>query len=434
LSGRTVSSHPATNNINDRRGHFFETDMVLDTKEESGNETWPVDAHQGRRLFTVKALVGMDLSVPGVQRSLDEDRVANIIEFQRSCFQRCGTLCFIGDIILFDVGGSSDGCGGGGGKGKGTATLALVDGLHRFEAMKTVHRLHPEYVVSATIVYPAHGLTLEKAFLLINMARPVPEWVINTTMQHTKRVMLDGVRAELLREFKPYASSAQAPRPPNFNLERLISELLTSCVTDNLRTVNDVIGFVKFANAHLGRRDFRIRDAALKKAAKSSSAPAYFAADPAFSWMTDDTLLRDYSNLHSVSTAVREHGDEISKDTHKKKRRAIPRTIRHLLWKTHFGESPRGVCACCTVNTVEYTTFHAGHIHSHANGGSDTLSNLLPICAPCNLGMGSTNYDEFRATYGLDGGATGPPLVVMNDSPEKTGAGHGDGDAMLIDD
>jgi hypothetical protein len=82
------------------------------------------------------------------------------------------------------------------------------------------------------------------------------------------------------------------------------------------------------------------------------------------------------------------------------------------------------------VNTVEYTTFHAGHIHSHANGGSDTLSNLLPICAPCNLGMGSTNYDEFRATYGLDGGATGPPLVVMNDSPEKTGAG----DAMLIDD
>jgi len=44
-------------------------------------------------------------------------------------------------------------------------------------------------------------------------------------------------------------------------------------------------------------------------------------------------------------------------------------------------------------------TFHCGHIVSHANGGSMHIDNLRPICASCNLSMGTQNMNEFRQQF-----------------------------------
>jgi len=79
-----------------------------------------------------------------------------------------------------------------------------------------------------------------------------------------------------------------------------------------------------------------------------------------------------------------------------KPRRSIPKKIRGLVWKEHFGESMMGACFCCKKKLEALDDWHAGHIVSHANGGKDGVANLRPVCISCNLSMGTENMDEFK--------------------------------------
>ena len=79
-----------------------------------------------------------------------------------------------------------------------------------------------------------------------------------------------------------------------------------------------------------------------------------------------------------------------------KKRRAIPKRIRGLVWKDHFGESMSGSCFCCKKILEALDDWHAGHIIAHANGGRDNVENLRPVCISCNLSMGTENMDDFK--------------------------------------
>jgi len=43
--------------------------------------------------------------------------------------------------------------------------------------------------------------------------------------------------------------------------------------------------------------------------------------------------------------------------------------------------------------------FHAGHIQSVKDGGSNNINNLAPVCSGCNLSMGAQNLYLFRDKY-----------------------------------
>ena len=78
------------------------------------------------------------------------------------------------------------------------------------------------------------------------------------------------------------------------------------------------------------------------------------------------------------------------------KRRSIPKRIRSLVWKAHFGEAMTGSCFCCRKVLEALDDWHAGHIIAHANGGRDNVDNLRPVCISCNLSMGTENMDDFK--------------------------------------
>jgi len=78
------------------------------------------------------------------------------------------------------------------------------------------------------------------------------------------------------------------------------------------------------------------------------------------------------------------------------KRRAIPKRVRGLVWKAHFGEAMTGSCFCCQKIIEALDDWHAGHIIAHANGGRDNVDNLRPVCISCNLSMGTENMDDFK--------------------------------------
>ena len=65
------------------------------------------------------------------------------------------------------------------------------------------------------------------------------------------------------------------------------------------------------------------------------------------------------------------------------KREPIPKCVRNALWINYF---------------------HAGHIKAHANGGSTSLDNLVPICMLCNCSMMKHDLNEFISKYNLHHG------------------------------
>lgn len=84
------------------------------------------------------------------------------------------------------------------------------------------------------------------------------------------------------------------------------------------------------------------------------------------------------------------------------KKKPIPKAIKILVWNKYIGEiHGNGLCQCCKKQTISQMSFHCGHIISEFNGGGITVNNLKPICANCNLSMGTRNMDEFIATHGL---------------------------------
>ena len=43
--------------------------------------------------------------------------------------------------------------------------------------------------------------------------------------------------------------------------------------------------------------------------------------------------------------------------------------------------------------------FEAGHIRAAAKGGSNTVSNVLPVCSMCNRSMATMQMDQFVERY-----------------------------------
>ena len=87
--------------------------------------------------------------------------------------------------------------------------------------------------------------------------------------------------------------------------------------------------------------------------------------------------------------------DEVS-EAKKKKKKAIPATIKRLVWNTNIGEMiGKSKCLCCKSTDITQMSFNCGHIVAEANGGDTIVSNLRPICQNCNSSMGTKNMDDF---------------------------------------
>lgn len=84
-------------------------------------------------------------------------------------------------------------------------------------------------------------------------------------------------------------------------------------------------------------------------------------------------------------------------------KKKIPQSQRVAVWLKHCGEVYNHKCHVrfCE-KTINAHDFHVGHIVAEANGGENCLSNYLPICATCNLSMGTKSIyeyeDEVKAT------------------------------------
>jgi 5-methylcytosine-specific restriction endonuclease McrA len=84
----------------------------------------------------------------------------------------------------------------------------------------------------------------------------------------------------------------------------------------------------------------------------------------------------------------------------KLRKKSIPKSLKKLVWDTWIGEDVGSTfCMCCNHEKIRQIEFHCGHIISEKQGGGLTVENLRPICAQCNLSMGTMNMHDFKRDY-----------------------------------
>ena len=85
-----------------------------------------------------------------------------------------------------------------------------------------------------------------------------------------------------------------------------------------------------------------------------------------------------------------------------KKKESIPAAIKTLVWNKWVGEKEAEAgCYACRVTTISMRHHHVGHVVSEKHGGKCTIDNLRPVCANCNLSMGTMNMNEYIEKFGL---------------------------------
>jgi hypothetical protein len=120
---------------------------------------------------------------------------------------------------------------------------------------------------------------------------------------------------------------------------------------------------------------------------------------------------REQLSEQKINTPIKSDNDTSSKkettgdtspksdtsDKHKKKDK-IPKALREQVW-LHYSKKEFEVKCPITwcQNKITPFSFHVGHNIPETNGGTIDIGNLRPICANCNLSMGSKfTIDEWN--------------------------------------
>jgi len=80
-------------------------------------------------------------------------------------------------------------------------------------------------------------------------------------------------------------------------------------------------------------------------------------------------------------------------------RKPIGKPLRNQVWLKYMGNKAQGKCYCCKIRPIHITDFQVGHNKAVARGGKNHISNLRPICGPCNRGMGTTSIEQYKKKY-----------------------------------
>lgn len=128
-----------------------------------------------------------------------------------------------------------------------------------------------------------------------------------------------------------------------------------------------------------------------------------------FEFKDDISDKEDISSISSISdiseiSEINKEPISLSKEDNlkKNKKKQIPKHIKTLIWNKYIGDDIiKHKCLCCKQETIRNTDFEAGHVLSEHNGGTNEISNLRPICRPCNSSMGTMHMVDYIKMYGL---------------------------------
>jgi len=241
--------------------------------------------------------------------------------------------------------------------------LFILDGQHRYLAYK---RFYHDTSIKFTIPYITKTCLskdeLKQYFRDLNNNFALHEIIL----KDDDIDMAEIIKNHIKLKYGKHISKSANPKFPNINLDQFSTYIITTFLNERNKTQSDIIKLID--NLNIDIKDSLPDDKIEEANKKNGFYLAYL-----------------FTGLSK-------------QDQTKNKRKSIPKSVRDKLWNETFPDTLVGTCYCCS-KKLDYHTFHASHIISVKNGGTDNVSNLKVCCITCNLSMGTRNLEEFKSIY-----------------------------------
>lgn len=311
-------------------------------------------------------LMTFPIEIPNIQRIRDDDKVSEIVAYQQGKLRQTGACNFIGSINIHYCAENQD--------------LYLVDGQHRFEAIKRISQTI-SIPVCVEIVKVDTIQELKENYNMINKNTPLPEFPETIDKTIPERV------ANYYKARYPniWSKSTRANRP-NIYFNYFQEALGVLVDRMEIQTAQELQTILDEHNDKLSR--VMRADVSEKQIRKCAEYGIYFGL---YSHVSDEyryDWVREILNIDKVVVQG------------PKAKRAVPKKVRDDSWNKYVGtDKGEAPCLCCRTSTISKSEFHAGHVISEAKGGLATVENIRPICGGCNLSMGTRDMREFVQTH-----------------------------------
>jgi len=114
-------------------------------------------------------------------------------------------------------------------------------------------------------------------------------------------------------------------------------------------------------------------------------------------------IIRQHININLDENETEEIKEENKEETSVQqpyKKKAIPKSLKMLVWHTYIGkEVGLAKCLCCKNKEITQMDFDCGHVVAESRGGVTTVNNMRPICAKCNRSMKAMDMNDFIEKY-----------------------------------
>ena len=317
---------------------------------------------------------------PECQRAIDRQQVGEIFNYQRDHYFKYGEFFFSSPITLAKL----------------NECFYIVDGQHRIACLEMISKSNEfsnEFEVPVVVLKVDTMKELDTKYIAINQNRPVP---LPEDIEDWKK--FGGyIDVFLTNNFSSYFSKTERPNAPNFNKDKLMKYINSTEVAkkadfnhtkfiEEIRQLN--LFYLQGYSVYLKKYFSTNLDKQIEKAReKNPSEPFVLGIFKQYEWVhriiekiTNGT---EYENMIHVPLNYREK---------------IKKATRRCVWNKYFAECLVGKCYICCRN-IDYDMFECGHVQAVFYGGSTNVSNLEPICGPCNREMGVKNLYDYKKEF-----------------------------------
>ena len=328
----------------------------------------------------ISEIAKLELHIPSVQRLEYKDKIIDIVNYQEEYFKENKCFNFLGliNICLFDD------------------KFYIIDGQHRYKSITKLFSMgYRNEPISIEIVIVKSLEELRKNYELLNKNTPLPEFEFGVP---TDNEIHNEVLEYFLERYGELFSRKMKVRRPN--ISRIKFEEAIDFLRNELKTTNaqTLIKQIEKENENLANWD----PMNFPKINTLSNSEKTLENCETWKFYLGMFFFNSQSYCYDwVESIVRnETGKILHKVPVKRRKKTIPASIKKQSWDKYIGkELGTAKCYCCKYNIISKNDFHAGHYISEKNGGEVKVENIRPICADCNLSMGSTNMDVFMEKY-----------------------------------
>lgn len=307
-----------------------------------------------------------NISLPPFQRAKNELHVQLIYQYMKQYFEIHHDIICTG-LISFAVDQDE---------------LWLLDGQHRIRALQQLAKERPEIlkILIRTDIYKVNSKEeMEQVYRIINETKKVDMFRTSISLKVWPRI-----EEWFQQKFPSYWKDTKHPNMLNVSREEVKKRMEAEGWLERpfeivIQALETMLMHFKSISDEIWIEWGIIKDAKKNKLIEKDG--FYFG------------LFRRYEWISRLFTPSVEHFSI------EKQRQSIPKRIRNEVWNKKFEGNMIGECFCCKKTISFQNGFHCGHIVSHHEGGTNSVSNLEVVCEECNLDMSTMNMNVYKTHF-----------------------------------